>query len=325
MRKLCWWGASTTFTVMLGVIIAKAQSLPSGWSWIITSPHVIPALVALTVICLVIAIGQYNGPGRFYWKLFSWFFRQEATAAVHAAASTIERAFIVHNSHWGNAHRSESIDDVLNALPLNAVAFHLSPDTFRPYTTSDKADPAPGPGKFLDVSCSFPGQAARTIRRKEGDIVVLPPDQSLYEQIEQLKAEMIGPVKYKFLTLDKAWYNPSVYGSTDTHKDKVRFTVKNGGSEAEVWSPLWESPDVVAQTPFGAKLQKEGPKGHLAGDWESETLCVSLKPGQVFTGWIGLLQSHGQGLAVRTQQGNTGTLIFPLKIQGKLTYERIQI
>jgi len=110
-----------------------------------------------------------------------------------AKISTAARAnpgFHLVSANWGNEHSSARLDDVINALPLNAVAFHLSPSTFKPYTTADKADPAFGSPKFLDIICSFPGQAVRKFRRYEGDIVVLPPDPRIFRELEEQVREI---------------------------------------------------------------------------------------------------------------------------------------
>lgn len=75
-----------------------------------------------------------------------------------------------------------------------------------------------------------------------------------------------------------------------------------------------------------SRLRLEGPRGWKADDWEPEEWpCLTLKPGQTFSGWIGLHSPHGEGLHVRVNKGTTGHLVFPLKIEGKLTYERVQI
>ncbi len=276
-----------------------------------------------------------------------------------------QKGFVVHKARWGNAQSHARIDDVLMSLPLNALAFHLSPDAFKPHTTAEKADPAPGPGKFLEIACSYPGQPSEVFRRNEGDIVVLPPDPRLFkegreleqkiaddekkyaadlirekqtheteiatlklthaEEIEKLKRDAVMPVQWRSLTLQKVWYEPSRHDSEDQFRDKVRF-IMTTSRDLDIWTPLWESSDVAHQSPLTVTLYKEGPKGRLANDWESQGQhCLRLLAGASFAGWIGLLQPSGEGLAVRVNKGTTGTLQFPVKIEGKLTYERVPI
>jgi hypothetical protein len=131
---------------------------------------------------------------------------------------------------------------------------------------------------------------------------------------------------YKYLTLVEAWHSPSPHGSTDNYKEKVRFVIQNGGKDIELWTPLWESKEVVHQSPMISRFQLEGPKGYREKDLSKEEFaCISLSPGQSVAGWIGLLQPAGEGLPIRVKRGTTGFLVFPIKMEGKLTFERIAI
>ena len=93
--------------------------------------------------------------------------------------------FKIVTADWGNSHRREPIDDVLGLMPSNAIAFFLNPDAFKPYTTPDKSDPAPGPGKYLDISYTS-GPSSGKLRRHEGEWVILPEDPALKAQLDQL-------------------------------------------------------------------------------------------------------------------------------------------
>lgn len=137
--------------------------------------------------------------------------------------------------------------------------------------------------------------------------------------------DCVLPTRHKQLTLRDVWYAPSESESKDHYRDKVRFVIANSGEEIEVWTPLWESNDVVEMPPLMSRLTLIEEARGAKTDGAVEYSCLSLKPCQVFSGWIGLTQSHGEGLQVRLNRGTTGQLVFPLKIEGKLRYERVQI
>lgn len=148
------------------------------------------------------------------------------------------------------------------------------------------------------------------------------------DQLTEALAAAVIPVRWPYLTLQRVWYAPSQPESRDGYRNKVYFILTNGGKEAEIWTPLWESVEVVEQSPLAALLFREGSKGYMADDWEAPDQgsgCLKIRPGQSVKGWIGLLPPHGEGLEVRINKGKTGALLFPLKVEGKLTFERILI
>ena len=85
-----------------------------------------------------------------------------------------------------------------------------------------------------------------------------------------------------------------------------------------MWAPLWESTEVQCQYPLGTMLQLEGLKGFENDDWGEEVTCLKLFPGRTFRAWIGLMQPVGESIGRRLQDKKNGTLIFPIKVEGKL-------
>jgi hypothetical protein len=178
----------------------------------------------------------------------------------------------------------------------------------------DGRDPKPHAYKYLTVTFS--------LTEVEGKELAIPVPGGT----RQVPGDCVLPTQWKELTLQKSWYAPAKPESTEVYRDKVGFIITNAGKKVEVWSPLWESPDVANQPPLKSLLRREGPKGWRSEDWEEqERACLELNPGQSFIGWIGLLASHGEGLHVRINKQTTGHLVFPMKIEGTLTYERVPI
>jgi hypothetical protein len=104
------------------------------------------------------------------------------------------------------------------------------------------------------------------------------------------------------------------------YKDKVRLVLTNAtGKELNVWTPIWESKEVLAQYPFGSNLYLSGPSGWKVNAWDGDgRQCITLPAGGTFMCWIGLLEPIGEGIRQRLKNANTGTAIFPVKIDGEL-------
>jgi hypothetical protein len=140
----------------------------------------------------------------------------------------------------------------------------------------------------------------------------------------------VSPTKWPVLTLQRVWHEPAKGARLGYYGDTIHFTITvAGGSDLEIWSPvwapIWKSANLVTEAPPGG-LRREGPKGWRADDWEpNECSCLKLSAGRTFTGWIGVSSPEGQSLAVRIPRGKTGDLVFPLKLEGKLRYERVTI
>lgn len=196
MEKVCWWGGGVSLTVIFGIVIAKAQLDPTIWyGWILREPHVVPSLIVVTIICWLVALGQRERPRHFYWRVFSLFFAPpiqkptESKSGGHDPSSLPRKLTSgiapvkILKADWGNSHRRESVDDAIRAMPQTGIAFHLCPDTLRPYAPDERADPAPGPNKFIEVTYTS-GPASGTIRRNEGEWVILPEDPVLRREID---------------------------------------------------------------------------------------------------------------------------------------------
>jgi hypothetical protein len=78
---------------------------------------------------------------------------------------------------------------------------------------------------------------------------------------------------------------------------------------------------VAALEPFASKIRLEliAEGGWKANKWGEETQCIVLPCAQTFQCWVGLTEpATRDGLIRRVQKENTGTLIFPVKIDAKL-------
>lgn len=130
---------------------------------------------------------------------------------------------------------------------------------------------------------------------------------------------------YPLVLENPPWHDPEKPGSTAHYRDKVLLVVRNSFDQrAEVWNPLWESTDVPPQTPLWTRLQKED--RDAKDGWDKEECCITLDPGGKAKVSIGLMQpSVGDGLGVRLHRGDTGFLIFLMKVAGEMRYAKVKI
>lgn len=118
---------------------------------------------------------------------------------------------------------------------------------------------------------------------------------------------------------------PEVSFSTSpgiSHRTKLTIMLTNTTSkDIHIWAPVWESTEVAALEPFASKIRLEliAEGGWKANKWGEETQCIVLPCAQTFQCWVGLTEpATRDGLIRRVQKENTGTLIFPVKIDAKL-------
>jgi hypothetical protein len=138
-------------------------------------------------------------------------------------------------------------------------------------------------------------------------------------------SETLTLTSYPLTLVSLPKHTPASPGSTEHFRDKVAFVVRNSSDQnIEVWAPLWESTEVPAQAPLLTRLKKEGMETKVGP--ESEESCRALGVNREAHGWIGLTQpSSGDGLEVRLIRQNTGYLLFPMKVAGKMRYARLKI
>ncbi len=118
------------------------------------------------------------------------------------------------------------------------------------------------------------------------------------------------------------------------YKDKIRIVLTNTAQrDLHVWIPLWESAEVFVQYPFGSRFRLEGPTGWRNNDWPKdasgkflEYSCLEVKVGVSFDCYIGLLPPVGNSIEERLRiRTPVGRAIFPLRIEGKLYEESIDV
>jgi hypothetical protein len=98
-----------------------------------------------------------------------------------------------------------------------------------------------------------------------------------------------------------------------------------------LWSPLWENTtgEVPAQCPLGAGLERPGlgypRKAGQDEIWTEPADSLTVAAGQTISCWIGLLEPTGEGIKRRLEVRRTGTLVLPIKTEGRLAVQRISI
>jgi len=141
-----------------------------------------------------------------------------------------------------------------------------------------------------------------------------------------LHADCIRQRHERALTIVQVNYSPLEPGN---YPDKVWFVIKNtSGENVNLWAPIWEvdpTNRVFAKQPIGTAIWKMASALPSVSDKAEDQGCVMLTPGEQVRGWIGLLEPAGEGLSIRVKRGTTGYLVFPLKVSGKLWYEKIKI
>jgi len=118
------------------------------------------------------------------------------------------------------------------------------------------------------------------------------------------------------------------------YKSKLYITVKNdSGKHLHVLTPVWESQsgDLPVRPMARLLWHNEGPSGYLTGrpnswDMAHEVDNIQVRPGQVIRTWIGVQETVPDGdlrRAVVTRR--TGTLVIPLKVNGRTVEQRIRL
>jgi hypothetical protein len=301
----------------------------------------------VSVVALYVAFNPPGSEGSTFMSLNAvlWTLGGFMVAAISVycfAARTLFRAtremssvgFVIESAKWYCTVFPEYFEDLTTVIQNRAYGKdRLELRAHQDAGWGDVCQRHPGPGhhKTLEVKYTYHGHSAISYDTSQVIPFEIPGSTSLLPRAPLLppKEECVLPTKFRILTFQRSWYSPSKPDNKDFYRHKVNFVMTNGGDDIEIWTPLWESKEgVLYQSPLASALFPEGPKGHLADDWlnQHEGLsCIKLKTGQSFKGWIGLMPSHGEGLQVRVDKHTTGTLIFPIKLEGRLTYERVDI
>jgi hypothetical protein len=275
-------------------------------------------------------------------NLINTFRKPKVEKALEANLNQREKTkLIIHRAIYGAGAQGElDITESLRNAPRDALVIPVD-------NTLAAVDPALGVRKHLDVQYSYGDGVVYFVSRREstpGDIVrlVLPEDSEakkvdkLTAEVRQLKEKneaataavpkLPDASKSIILThyshIDQMTPAKYDYSETATYKTKVRFHIRNSFDQPiEVWSPLWESEEILAQAPLCAKFAWKDKDGKPI-----EVQYITLTPYEEAKGWIGLLQPpSGDGLEFRLAHRTTGYLIFPLKVIGKMRYARLKL
>lgn len=247
---------------------------------------------------------------------------------------------VIHWAYW----RTKNINGLLvtevlqrrlkDGLVLKATNAFLD--------VTPNTDPAIGENKHLLIDYSYGEKAHVTIRRWENTEFVLPVDPWLEQQLQQAEKEWSKPMpwtgvfKIQRMRADRVVTDPGI-----TFTNKLRFNMTNiTGKEIYVWMPLWESSRVPSLVdPTGSRFLLE----RSEGSWErkefvqyidhsvkpervrnQEQCCVKLAPNFTFESYMGLdpnPQDSVEGLLKR--YGTIGSILFPVKIDGKMYEIRV--
>jgi hypothetical protein len=113
---------------------------------------------------------------------------------------------------------------------------------------------------------------------------------------------------------------------SEVYNGGIRIWIKNQSSEGvNIWTPLWENStgQVLAAYPLVPllfQLQRIGEAERF-----SPVDSMLLEPNGVTSATMPLLSPSGDGLSVRLNARDTGTMLFPLKVAGKLRFQRIVV
>jgi hypothetical protein len=96
--------------------------------------------------------------------------------------------FTILKADWGNVHSIQSVADIIPRMSRNALTFYVNHYAFSDYDPG-RPDPAPGTAKYLEVTYSWPGREPQTIRRNEGEWIVLPEDPVAKAELQRLSGQ----------------------------------------------------------------------------------------------------------------------------------------
>jgi hypothetical protein len=92
----------------------------------------------------------------------------------------------IHSAIWGTDASHSQVGGTIDGKPRNALAFFVNQDAF------PLPDPAHGVDeKYVEVKYSYTGSGPKTIRRKQGEWIVLPEDPVLLKRIEDNFAQYL--------------------------------------------------------------------------------------------------------------------------------------
>jgi hypothetical protein len=111
------------------------------------------------------------------------------------------------------------------------------------------------------------------------------------------------------------------------YTDRVSVILTNDwDTDLEVWSPVWESEEVAVKLPLGNCLEQAGFQGWQEDDWSAGSFpCLTVAPARAFRVSLDLRTVSGDGITIRLRERKTGCLLFPIKIGGRLHYEKVKI
>jgi hypothetical protein len=243
---------------------------------------------------------------------------------------------VIHRATWGAAKGPGprvDVTDKLVALVRDGLVVEIN------HQNPALGDPCPGKPKRLDVEYSYGSEVSHAhISRWEGNLSGLPEDtHAKWLQGELQKATLqraidvqnakLRPYPQTVFTVEKVIPEGPATSPTVSLKNKVRIILTNhSDADVSVWTPVWESPDVHADgDPPGSTIQLAKREWQY-DEWGDEQICTTINIGRSFRCYIALKPTIGESIYRRLETKTAlGTLVFPVKIHGKLYDIRINI
>lgn len=230
----------------------------------------------------------------------------------------------IHRARWGAAQgpQGAEADVTENLIAIAGDALVL--DVY--YKNPALGDPAPMKLKRLDIDYSYGNEIvnAHVSRWERGDKeisrLVLPEDSEIKRLETELEKAKLRAYPRPVLTVERVFPEGPATSPTVLLKNKIRIILTNHSDrDVCVWTPLWESSDVRADgNPPGSTLQLAKRQWEF-DEWENENTCITVPIGHSFRSYIALLPTVGESIYHRFETKiPLGTLVFPVKIDGKL-------
>lgn len=261
------------------------------------------------------------------WLWFAGIAVCAVSAAIWALAqfsSVPESKLKIHRATWGVQGAQRDVTNDLAAIARDALVLEVS------FRNPALGDPAPNKHKRLDVEYSYGVEISHASVSRWGDVTsrfVLPEDTKIKSLEAELEKAKLRTYPLPLFTVEQVKPEGPATSSTVSLKNKVRIILTNHSDKNIcVWTPLWESPDVHADgSPPGSTIQLAKREWQF-DEWEDEKICVTVPIGRSFRSYVALLPTVEASIYRRYETKIAlGTLVFPVKIDGKLYEFRTNI
>jgi hypothetical protein len=161
-------------------------------------------------------------------------------------------------------------------------------------------------------------EGQREVKRTENELRMLKPGRpSVW--VEECAAFTLQDVRY-------------VPNATSVQRDWLHVFLTNKYTDTiTVWAPLWENStgEVLRFSPLTSSISQSR-LGYPRRDdevevWGEPLQSIDVGVSQTILCQIALLEPSGDGLKRRIENRNTGTMVLPVKVEGRLAVQRVKI